>query len=506
MQNNSGTPDTIVTPRLFTEARNVIARARSNVQWADLLDAKLGDQDNEPVSDKSIAAVHAIPLNALRTRLAHIINVLSQTDRQCGDPLAETAQRANSIMDRAAIVNLHRRRPTRYSEATLGTFIKLDAATPQSLPIIRAAGYVSPPPVAPRSHGMDFIITDIAAHMARSHEPQSAACILQSIGHRRDLLDNWPQLDLALFIYRVADILPGERGFYHPDQPWGKHINAKRLVANTMLRIFTRDHLPHTTAHLAEETRRLVGSFLPPHYNISEAVRAAAHESDKISWQGLSTYGLKLWGTSLEPHDMLGRRGRTGDLIYAFLMPHGPADMQDIIVHVQQTTNAKRRTIQDAVNHDPANRFLKLDDSRVAANPIPQDHNPDAWNLVVVPDDAMHRPAPVLRESELVWLTHYVRALNALEPPLPLRVAVSGHRASGFALGEPIVIIVVVDPRDRPSLESNLTEIAETASISVPDIQTDIRIVSRPEWEHHQAGRNPDRYYNVWLPPHPAPR
>ncbi len=122
---------------------------------------------------------------------------------------------------------------------------------------------------------------------------------------------------------------------------------------------------------------------------------------------------------------MLGRRGRTGDLIYAFLMQHGPADMQDIIAQVQRTTNAKRRTIQDAVNHDPANRFLKLDERRVAANPIPQDHNPAAGHLVVIPDDGVRRPAPVLRESELAWLTHYVRALNTLERRLPLRVAMS---------------------------------------------------------------------------------
>ncbi len=277
MQNTSGTSDTIVAPRLFTDARNVIAQVRTNVQWADLLDAKLGDQDNKPMSDRSIAAVHTIPSNAVRTRLARIIDALSQTDQQYGNPLAETVQRANSIMGRAAIVNLHHRRPTLYSEATLGAFIRLGAATQRSLPVIRAAGYVSSPPVVPRSHGIDSMIADVAAHMARSHEPQSAARIIQSIGHRRDLLNNWPQLDLPLFIYRVADILPSEHGFYHPDQPWGKHISVRKLVANTMLRILNRDHRPHTTAYLAEEIRRLVGRFLPPHYNISEAVRAAAY-------------------------------------------------------------------------------------------------------------------------------------------------------------------------------------------------------------------------------------
>ena len=505
MQNTTSRPDTIVTARLFTETQKVITHVRSNDQWGYLLDAKLGDQDNKPMSDNSIAAVHGTPLNAVRTGVARIIDVLSQTDQQYGNPLAETAQWANSIMERAAIVNLHRRRPALYSEATLAAFIKLGAATPQSLPVIRAAGYVSSPPVVPRSHGIDSIIADVAAHMARSHEPQSPARILQSIGHRRDLLNNWPQLDLALFIYRVADILPGKCGFYRPDQSWGKHISARKLVASTTLRILTRDHRPHTTAHLAEEIRRLVGRFLPPQYNISEAVRAAAYESDEFSWQGLSTFGLKIWDTSLEPHDMLGRRGRTGDLIYAYLMQHGPADMQDIIAQVQRTTNIKRRTIQDAVNHDPANRFLKLDERRVAANPVPQDHNPTAGRLVVIPDDAVRRPAPVLRESELVWLTHYLRALNALEPPLPLRIAMSGARADGLALGDPIAIMVVIDSHDRTSLEPRLVGIATAASETVPSVRPRIIILSPERWNRQQSGETAPAHYNVWLAPRTSP-
>ena len=273
-----------------------------------------------------------------------------------------------------------------------------------------------------------------------------------------------------------------------------------------MLRILTRDHLPHTTAYLAEEIRRLVGRFLPPAYNISEAVRTAAYKSDEISWQGLSTFGLKLWDTSPEPQDMLGRRGRTGDLIYSYLMQHGPAHMQNIIAQVQQTTNTKRRTIQDAVNHDPANRFLKLDDRRMAANPISQDHNPAAGHLVVIPDDAVRRPAPVLRESELAWLTHYVRALETLEPQLPLRVVMSGGRAAGFVLGDPIVIMVVINSHDRNSLEPKLNEIANTASTRVGGIPTDIRIVLHPEWERQQASSHAHHYYNIWLPPHSPPQ
>ena len=174
MQNTKDRRDTIVTARLFTEAQNVINHVRNNHRWGYLLDSKLGDQDNEPMTDKSIAKFHAIPFNSVRPRMAHIIDALSQTDQRHGDPLAETAQRANSVMSRSAVINLHHRRPPLYSEATLAAFVKLDTATPRSLPIIRAAGYVLSPPVVPRSHAIDSIIADVAAPcgtITRTAEP-----------------------------------------------------------------------------------------------------------------------------------------------------------------------------------------------------------------------------------------------------------------------------------------------------------------------------------------------
>ena len=500
-------PDTvhnIVTDSLFPEAQQVIALVRSNIQWPFLLDAKLGDHNNEPMSDTVIAEVHDIPFNSIGRSLATIIHTLSRTDKQHGSPLGKTTQRANDVIARAAIANRHHRRPTLYSESTIGAFIKLGAAVPQHSPLIRAAGYVSPPPAVPRSHNVDFIITDIAAHMARSYGPQSQAQVLQALNHRQDLLANWPQLDLALFIHRVAGIRPDDRGFYHPDQLWGQHISTKRLVANTMLRIFARDQQPRTTAYLASETERLVGHLLPSQYNTTDATRAAAYESDEVSWQGLSTFGLKRWDTALHPQNMVSPRGRTGDLIYVYLMQYGPADIDDVIKHVQRSSKAKTRTVQEAVNHDPANRFIRLADGRMAANPIPRGHNPGTPFLTVVPDDDRHRPPPVVHESELLWLTHYLQALNELAPPLPARVTLTGARAAGFPLDDPMDITIVAGDDDRPSLEPRLAAVASAASDLVPSVQPQTSIMSPEQWEHQQGSEPRGAHHNIWLAPDAA--
>ena len=495
----------IVTDATFNAAQEVIQTVRQTTTYPFLLDAKLGDANNGPMPDTKIASTYNTALNSIRDKFTRIINALAQTDQKHGTPLAQIAQRANDIMASAAIVNRHKRRPPLYAESTLNTFVKLGFAAQEHFPLMRAAGYVTPPTITPPSHDVDFIIADIAAHVARSHEPQSPDQILESMGDRQGDLANWPQLDLPLFIRRVAGIHPDDRGLYHPDQPWGSFLSGQRLVASTMLRIFARDQQPRTTAYLINEIERLVGRFLPSGYNTINAVRNFAYTSEEVSWQGRSKFGLREWETGLDARNTGNRRGRTGDHIYAFLTQQGPTKIDDVIEYGQRTTRTTKRTIEDALNHDLEDRFIQIPDQRVAANPIPRGHNPGAPSLVVVPDTHHHQPQPVLHEAEFLWLTRYVQAINDLTPPLPERVALTGRRAAGFAQGDPIEITVVVDTRHRPSLEPRLAKIAATSSRLVPSMQPHISILSPQQWEHQQESDAPEAHHNAWLATNTAP-
>ena len=505
MPTTANRTQTIVSEALAASADEVINSVRHNTRYPFLLDAKLGDTENEPIPDTAIADAYDIPLNSIGNKMARIRTALVRTDHQCGGPLAQIAERANDVMARAAIINLHNRRPPLYSENTISTFIKLSCAKPNHSPIIRAAGHVTPPPVIPRDHHVDPIVADIATHLARSPEPQSIEQIQQALRDRQADLDKWPQLELTLLIRRVADIRPDGHGRYHFDENWSRFLSAQRLVSSTMLRIFVRDQKPRKTAYLTSEIERLVGHLLPSRYNTLSAIRMAASASDQVSWQGPSTFGLKEWETALDPKNMAHPRGRTGDLIYVYLMQNGPADIEDVIEHFQQTANMKKRTVQESLNHDPADRFTRISDQRVAANPIPQGHNPNATALVVVSDAHNHQPPPVLHESELLWITRYVQALNGLEPPLPARVTVTGPRAAGFAQGDPLGITVVVDPSDRPSLEPRLAEIAAAACELVPSVRPNISILSPQQWAHQQDDESPEAHHNAWLATNTAP-
>ena len=151
------------------------------------------------------------------------------------------------------------------------------------------------------------------------------------------------------------------------------------------------------------------------------------------------------------------------------------------------------------MNNDPENRFISMENRRVAANPIPRDLNPQSPALTVIAD--AQQKGPVLRESELLWLTHYMQALNGLEPPLPARVTVTGPRAAGFAQGDPLGITVVVDPSDQPSLEPRLAKIAAAYEL-VPSARPNILLLSPQQWANQQAGEAPEAHHNAWLAPH----
>ena len=505
MQRIRDTLPAVVTDDLSAVAQKVVEQVRQETPYPFLLDAKLGGANSPPTPDTEIAAAHGTPPNTMSSRFEHIINDLAKFDQQHDGPLRRIANRANAVMAKAAIINRHQRRPPLYSEATISTLIKMELAAPEHSPLIRAAGYVSPPPIVRRDHDIDFIVADIATHMAQCHQPQSTDQILQSLNHHEDDLAKWPELDITLFISRVSGNYPDDHGFYHPDQPWGSLMSASQLVVNTLLRILERDQQPRNTAYLKDETERLVGHLLPDGYNTLNAIRNVAYTSEEFSWQGPTTFGLRKWETAPAPNKPAFRRGRTGDVVYAFLLQDGPAIIDDVVKSLQKSTSIKERTIREAINRDPENRFVRIGDGRIAANPIPASNNPNAPTLTAVPDGQAHQPAPVLQASEIQWLTHYVQALNGLASPLPSRAALSGRRAAGFALDDTMEITVVVDNRDRPNLESRLAEAAAVASEAVASVQPQISILSPEQWAARMDGETPLPHHNVWLAPDTTP-
>ena len=505
MPATASSPQTIVTHALAVSAGEVINAVRQNARHAFLLDAKLGDANTAPMPDTTIADVYDTALNSIHFKMSRIRTVLISIDHQHGSPLAQIAERANDAMARAAIINHHNRRPPLYSENTISTFIKLGCAKPNHSPIIRAAGHVVPPPVTNRIRNVDNIAGDIAAHLAASPEPQTAEQILRALRDRRKVLDHWPNLDFALVIRRLTDIWPDHRGRYHIDEKWSRFLSGQRLVTNTVIRILDRDQQPRTTAFLIDETEHLVRHLLPDGYNIPSAVRTSVYTSDEISRRDLATFGLRMWNDTPDAESMTSHWGSTDAFIRAFLTENGPATVNDIVHHMRETSNARDNTVRDLVYSNNSGQFLRLPDRRVAVNPVPPAHNPSTPSIKVVPDEHRQRPEPVLRESELVWLTHYVQALDDLEPPLPARAVLTGPRATGSTIDGCVDLTVVADERHWRSLEPRLKQLAAATSERVQTAPAMVSVVSFEAWERQQAGNEPESYYNIWIAPDEAP-
>ena len=98
------------------------------------------------------------------------------------------------------------------------------------------------------------------------------------------------------------------------------------------------------------------------------------------------------------------------------------------------------------------------------------------------------------------------KGLSSLLPRPPARAVVVGPRAAGFASDEPMEVTVVVDDRDKASLESRFAEIAAVASEAVPRMQPHISILSAEQWERQQASELLGNHHNIWLAPDTASR
>ena len=118
--------------------------------------------------DAEAAAVSNTPLYTIPIKWKDIVRQLIEADAQYDNAFHEIARRANAVITRTGILNRHNRRPPLYSESTIDAFIQLGVSTPQHSPMIRAAGHLVPPPVFPLNYDLAPIISDVAAHMARS--------------------------------------------------------------------------------------------------------------------------------------------------------------------------------------------------------------------------------------------------------------------------------------------------------------------------------------------------
>ena len=134
---------------------------------------------------------------------------------------------------------------------------------------------------------------------------------------------------------------------------------------------------------------------------------------------------------------------------------------------------------------------------------VHQSRDADNSALTIIPDGQRHRPGPILHQSELLWLTRYVQALNELAAPLPSRVVLTGPGATGFAQDDLIEITVDHDG-DRPLLEIRLAEIAAAKSDLVPSARPNLRVLSREQWNHQRTGEAAGAHHNAWLAPHTA--
>ena len=78
----------ILTDNLFSNTQEVLQLVRRDTPYPFLLDAKLGDANNAPMSGPEAASAYDTPANSIRDKWTRIARALTQTDQELDGPFA----------------------------------------------------------------------------------------------------------------------------------------------------------------------------------------------------------------------------------------------------------------------------------------------------------------------------------------------------------------------------------------------------------------------------------
>ena len=300
MPDNAGNVKPIVIQDILVPANDVIRHTVDATDHPEVLTGKLGTSESPALNDPEIAAQTGDTPREISDRFALIRAMLLQADRILGTPLAAISQRANFVIAAAAVDNRSERRRA-YTEDTLQALIRLHLAEPQHLPLIRAAGYAYPPPNHQPDLDLHAFIADVADHMTKTDELQTAEQILQGAPTWADTLHNSPYLDPTQCINHHARILPDSQGRYSPDQPWRRFVSRELLVSNTIIRLLHREGRHLEIPQLAQRINQTLGYTRHPQRVTQRQVQDAIHHTDLLAWNRPYACRLAEWPENAQP-------------------------------------------------------------------------------------------------------------------------------------------------------------------------------------------------------------
>ena len=161
-------------------------------------------------------------------------------------------------------------------------------------------------------------------------------------------------------VHRCLDISPQDDGMYYPDQPWTQHITTRRATQSLAHRVLPDAGQPTHISAISARIQELAEGVIPENYQMEPAIRALYNETNLLTWNGNSTYGLTEWGYTIATRNhRIGRRRSIADVAAEFLRQQGPAHISEITTFITANHAVLPESVHAAIYVNRGDRFRR---------------------------------------------------------------------------------------------------------------------------------------------------
>ena len=219
-------------------------------------------------------------------------------------------------------------------------------------------------------HEVDQCIVNALAQRSHPASIDELQQIIQSNPEASGSMADWPELDLSIRLMLVLHVEIDAHGFCTATERTLLGLNNTDRRLFILTRVLREEGRPLHFTEIARRARPLLGGKLAMS---DRNVHAWMDRyKDYFKWAGPGIYGLAEWDIGVSDNNLEdglrpARRTGIGDEIALILSEHNePVSLSYVEDHILSRFEVNRASVYASITQDKANRFVLLEDGRVA--------------------------------------------------------------------------------------------------------------------------------------------
>ena len=316
---------------------------------------------------------------------------------------------------------------------------------------------------------VDQFIVHTLAERSRPVSIYELQQIVRSNPEAYEAMEDWPELDLSLRLRLVLHVEIDANGYCTATERTLLSLSNKDRRLFALSRVLREEGRP---LHFTEIARRacplLRGKLAMSDRNVHAWMD---RYKDYFKWAGPGIYGLSQWNIGVSDNNLEGdlrpaRRTGIGDEIALILSERNePVSLSYIEDHILSRFEVNRASVYASITQDTANRFVPLEDGRVALSSwrisSQVSVSPDPKRRVRLPRD-LRETARLAARNKVSELTALIGQGTATITP----TKATGHAVVAATLGMKHELQILLDIAEESNIPTGMADVLKDFSES----------------------------------------